>query len=173
MLLISRRRHGQAGTRYLSRGLDDEGNVANFVETEQVLTYGNLLFSHVQVRGSVPLFWQQRGLQAHTSIKRGPELTVKAFDKHLSGLVNDYKNVIFINLLQKGRSYENELTTALEVLFNMCVPKQVKLTNYDFHTETKGDKFYLIDNLIVKVEDKLVKDFGYYCEERETGRILI
>jgi hypothetical protein len=54
----------------------------------------------------------------------------------------------------------------------MCVPKQVKLTNYDFHTETKGDKFYLIDNLIVKVEDKLVKDFGYYCEERETGRIL-
>jgi SacI homology domain len=23
-----------AGTRYLSRGLDDEGNVANFVETE-------------------------------------------------------------------------------------------------------------------------------------------
>jgi len=34
MILISRRRHGQAGTRYLSRGLDDEGNVANFVETE-------------------------------------------------------------------------------------------------------------------------------------------
>lgn len=54
----------------------------------------------------------------------------------------------------------------------MCNPKQVKLTNYDFHTETKGDKFHLIQNLIVKVEDKLVKDFGYYCEEKQTGRIL-
>jgi hypothetical protein len=57
MILISRRRHGQAGTRYLSRGLDDEGNVANFVETEQIIIYGGLVFSHVQVRGSVPLFW--------------------------------------------------------------------------------------------------------------------
>lgn len=118
------------------------------------------------------MFWQQRGLQAHTSIKRGAELTVKAFDRHLSGLVNDYKSVIFINLLQKGRSYENDLTTALEAQFNICQPKQVKLTNYDFHTETKGDKFYLIDNLIVKVEEKLVKDFGYYCELRDTGKIL-
>lgn len=57
MLLISRRRHGMAGTRYLARGLDDEGNVANFVETEQILVYRELIFSHVQIRGSVPLFW--------------------------------------------------------------------------------------------------------------------
>ena len=34
MMLLSRRRHSMAGTRYLSRGIDDEGNVANFVETE-------------------------------------------------------------------------------------------------------------------------------------------
>ena len=47
MVLISRRRHGQAGTRYLSRGLDDDGNVANFVETEQILMYRDLTFSHV------------------------------------------------------------------------------------------------------------------------------
>jgi len=146
--------------------------VANFVETEQILMYRDLVFSHVQIRGSVPLFWQQRGLQAHTSIKRGAELTAKAFDKHLSGLVSDFKNVIFINLLQKGRSYENDLTLALEEQFLMCNPKQVKLIDYDFHTETKGDKFHLIQNLIVKVEDKLVKDFGYYCEEKQSGRIL-
>jgi hypothetical protein len=70
ILLISRRRYAMSGTRYNARGLDDEGNVANFVETEQVLCYRNHVFSFVQVRGSVPLFWQQKGLQAHTSIKR-------------------------------------------------------------------------------------------------------
>ena len=39
VMVISRRRHAMAGTRYLSRGLDDEGHVANFVETETILTY--------------------------------------------------------------------------------------------------------------------------------------
>ena len=34
LILISRRRHDMAGTRYNARGLDDEGNVANFVESE-------------------------------------------------------------------------------------------------------------------------------------------
>jgi hypothetical protein len=27
------------GTRFNSRGLDDDGNVANFVESEQIITY--------------------------------------------------------------------------------------------------------------------------------------
>jgi hypothetical protein len=58
MMLISRRRHGMAGTRYLSRGLDDDGNVANFVETEQLLIFRDQIYSFVQIRGSVPLFWQ-------------------------------------------------------------------------------------------------------------------
>jgi hypothetical protein len=36
MALISRRSRHRAGTRYLRRGVDDCGNVANFVETEMV-----------------------------------------------------------------------------------------------------------------------------------------
>lgn len=34
LVLISRRRYAMAGTRFNARGLDDEGNVANFVESE-------------------------------------------------------------------------------------------------------------------------------------------
>lgn len=146
ILLISRRRHGMAGTRYNARGLDDEGNVANYVETEQILSYRNQIYSFVQIRGSVPLFWQQKGIQAHTSIKRDNELTAQAFDKHLSDMVNDYRLVIFINLLQKARSYEYMLTQALEQLFQMSQPKCVKYTYYDFHTETKGDVSLQLSN---------------------------
>jgi hypothetical protein len=36
MCLISRRSRFRLGTRFKKRGVDDEGNVANFVETEQV-----------------------------------------------------------------------------------------------------------------------------------------
>lgn len=36
--LIARRSRLYAGTRYLKRGVDDEGNVANEVETEQIVS---------------------------------------------------------------------------------------------------------------------------------------
>ena len=59
LTLISRRSTARAGPRFYSRGIDELGNVSNFVETEMILRYNNeaTLFSHVQVRGSVPLFW--------------------------------------------------------------------------------------------------------------------
>lgn len=55
--IISRRSSLKAGTRYYSRGIDDEGNVANFTETEQIIFYDDYTFSHVQIRGSVPAFF--------------------------------------------------------------------------------------------------------------------
>lgn len=39
VMLISRRRHAMAGTRFISRGIDDNSNVANFVESEIIITY--------------------------------------------------------------------------------------------------------------------------------------
>ena len=61
-ILISRRSCKRAGTRFYTRGIDDEGEVANYVETEQLIYAGPDVVSHVQVRGSVPLFWEQRGI---------------------------------------------------------------------------------------------------------------
>lgn len=70
LCLISRRSRYRAGTRYFRRGIDHEGHVANFNETEQILLVeeqaAGLIsnvenFTHklsfVQVRGSVPVFW--------------------------------------------------------------------------------------------------------------------
>lgn len=67
---MSRRSRYRAGTRYFRRGIDHEGHVANFVETEQVLLVDQLnpdgsgdeaitQLSFVQVRGSIPLFWAE------------------------------------------------------------------------------------------------------------------
>jgi phosphatidylinositol 4-phosphatase len=72
--LISRRSRHRAGTRYFKRGIDSEGNVANYNETEQIVVLpgphsdpesnatGNgpvAKLSYVQVRGSVPVFWAE------------------------------------------------------------------------------------------------------------------
>lgn len=68
--LISRRNRFRAGTRYFSRGIDQNGNVSNFNETEQLILLdndsgrggevkGDVRFSYVQTRGSVPVYWAE------------------------------------------------------------------------------------------------------------------
>ena len=74
LCLISRRSRFRAGTRYFRRGIDHEGHVANFNESEQLLLVEGLTtpgahrlssdpfaakLSFVQIRGSVPLFWAE------------------------------------------------------------------------------------------------------------------
>jgi phosphatidylinositol-bisphosphatase len=71
--LISRLSCERAGTRFNVRGVNDDGAVANFVETEQIvlLPRQNNYSSFVIIRGSIPLFWHQPRFQVttKTSIK--------------------------------------------------------------------------------------------------------
>ncbi len=49
LTLISRRSIRRAGVRYVKRGIDDNGDVANFVETEQIISMFGHNLSFVQV----------------------------------------------------------------------------------------------------------------------------
>ena len=60
--VISRLSSERAGTRFQVRGVDDNGHVANFAESEQAIFMGEEVTSFVQIRGSVPLFWEQPGV---------------------------------------------------------------------------------------------------------------
>lgn len=55
--LISRLGWKRAGTRFNTRGVDDDGNTANFVETETVFSTEQHCVSYVQVRGSIPCMY--------------------------------------------------------------------------------------------------------------------
>ncbi|XP_058756818.1 phosphoinositide phosphatase SAC3-like isoform X2 [Vicia villosa] len=65
LTLIARRSRHYAGTRYLRRGVNDKGRVANDVETEQIVFedvpegFPIQISSIIQNRGSIPLFWSQ------------------------------------------------------------------------------------------------------------------
>eukprot|EP00884_Botryococcus_braunii_P005975 jgi/Botrbrau1/15379/Bobra.43_2s0010.1 len=63
--LVARRSKFFAGTRYRKRGVNDDGQVANHVEVEQIVSAGfdmhtrfPVVASMVQVRGSIPLYWE-------------------------------------------------------------------------------------------------------------------
>jgi hypothetical protein len=50
LTLIARRSSERIGTRMWRRGADKAGNVANFVETEQLVLVANHVASYIQVR---------------------------------------------------------------------------------------------------------------------------
>lgn len=54
LAIVSRLSCKRAGTRFNTRGVDDDGNVANNVETEILLYSKEYCFSYLLIRGSVP-----------------------------------------------------------------------------------------------------------------------
>ena len=70
--LIARRSRFRTGTRHWRRGIDGQGNVANFVESEQVVEAQNAgdVSAFVQLRGSIPACWSQVRIAMRTHIPR-------------------------------------------------------------------------------------------------------
>ncbi|KAF8631620.1 hypothetical protein AX15_002362 [Amanita polypyramis BW_CC] len=135
LCLISRLGWKRAGTRFNTRGVDDDGNCANFTET--VFSSDQHCVSYAQIRGSVPLFWEQQGLQTfgqRIQITR-PHTSQPAFDRHFMQLMEEYGAVHAINLLG---SKENEalLTSAYDrhiQIARVHYPDDLSITHFDFH----------------------------------------
>ena len=120
IILIARRSRHFAGTRYLKRGLNEEGRVANFVEVEQIV-YSQmskddkpLVSSFVQVRGSVPLFWSQdpSPLIAKPEIVLSTsDVDYKATKRHIADLFQRYSlPLIIFNLTKETDAREAMLS---------------------------------------------------------------
>ncbi|CAK76155.1 unnamed protein product (macronuclear) [Paramecium tetraurelia] len=172
--LMSRRSSQRAGTRYNARGIDDDGNVANFVETEQIIYYNNHCCSHLQVRGSVPIFWSQRGWLIETKIMRSAELTKRAFKKHFASLFEDYSRVICLNLMAKKKKDEQMVTQGFEeqIKANSTeLNENIKYEWFDFHHECKNNDFSLSNPLIRKLMDH-IQNFGFFLVELKTKKVV-
>ena len=74
-ILISRRSTKRYGTRCNHRGIDLKGDTANFVETESVILFKNFLISHISIRGSAPVLWEQKGIKGKIRLFCGEELS--------------------------------------------------------------------------------------------------
>ncbi|GAA6027088.1 hypothetical protein JCM8097_006101 [Rhodosporidiobolus ruineniae] len=105
LTVLSRRGWARAGTRFKKRGIDDEGAgaVGNFAETETILQVGEKIIAHVQIRGSVPLKWQEhphwRGpINLHID-KPLIAASLQPFLLHIRSLLRSYSQVHVLSLL--------------------------------------------------------------------------
>ncbi|KAI9816043.1 MAG: hypothetical protein M1827_002035 [Pycnora praestabilis] len=164
-VLISRRSRHRAGTRYFSRGMDEQGNVSNFNETEQMVILndktGRLggfagggamqngeiggndgrevqVMSYVQTRGSVPVFWAEINTLHYTPKLqiRGVETAVEAAKNHFDSQIKVYGDNYLVNLVnQKGR--EERVKKAYEQMIKLLVSSPSEASQGDHMTDEK------------------------------------
>ncbi|KAG8583391.1 hypothetical protein GDO81_008392 [Engystomops pustulosus] len=165
--LISRISCVRAGARFHIRGVDDDGHVSNFVETEQTIYVDDDVSSFVQIRGSVPLFWEQPGLQVgshHLKITRGLEANAPAFDRHMMLLKEQYGKQVIVNLL-RSKGGEEVLSRAFKkLLWASLHAEDVPMINFDYHQLVKGGKIEKLEHLL-KPQLKLnIEEFGVFTK---------
>lgn len=184
LTIISRQSSRRAGTRFNSRGIDDDGHVANFVETETILWIPpDIVFSYVQVRGSVPIFWEQASGflpgQQKIEITRSVEATKHAFDKHFRSLELDYGAIHVVNLLSELKPGEISLTARFrDHLKNSPLNKHssdhtlLQVTEFDFHAEARGPLGYGASAQIRQEIFHSLQGFAYF-QSGETGPVAL
>ncbi|CAG4985838.1 unnamed protein product [Colias eurytheme] len=163
LTLIARRSNRYAGTRFLKRGANMHGDVANEVETEQIVhdsmisSFSNGRFSSfVQMRGSIPSFWSQD----ISKMVPKPAIAIDRSDpyaqipaKHFNNLMQRYGSPIMILNLVKKREKKKHESLLTEVISNA-----VKYLNQFLPPEHAIQYFHLDMARINKGADAKVLD---------------
>ena len=165
--ILSRRSTKRAGTRFYRRGCDYNGNVANFVETEQVVEHKDTLSSFVQIRGSMPFFWQQT-----PTLQYLPKPVIcyhleheEPFNAHLGKLIQNYGAQVLINLVNHKKS-EGLLQEKFKQLHKTSpLTNHVDYEAFDFHAECSGLRFDRLHLLLGKLRQRLTH-FGSFFQTR-------
>ncbi|KAJ4966904.1 hypothetical protein NE237_018753 [Protea cynaroides] len=155
VVLVSRRSRHFAGTRYLKRGVNDLGRVANDVETEQIVldeeagSCKGKMSSVLQMRGSIPLFWSQDG----SRFRPKPDIILQRYDPtyeatklHFEDLASRYGNpIIILNLIKtvekrpREMMLRREFANAVGYLNQILLEENhLKFIHWDYHKFAKS-----------------------------------
>ncbi|KAI5861633.1 SacI homology domain-containing protein [Durotheca rogersii] len=185
--IIARRSRYFAGARFLKRGANDLGYVANDVETEQIVSEaqttsfhsaGPKLFvnsqftSYVQHRGSIPLHWTQD----NTGVTPKPPIELNLFDPfytaaalHFDNLFERYGSPVYVLNLIKARERTpreskllHEYTNAIDYL-NQFLPDGHKIIHkaWDMSRAAKSKDQDVIGTL-ENIAESVVTATGFF-----------
>eukprot|EP00210_Caulerpa_lentillifera_P008438 g8050.t1 len=189
LTLISRRSRRFAGTRYLKRGINQQGWVANEVETEQIISLHHRrqsgipsLSSMVQLRGSIPLFWGQ----GTSALNPRPDIVLYNMDplyaataKHFEDLFDRYGGpVVVLNLVKSVESHpretilRREFAKALVFLNQHVFQDQIVHLPIDFKQKMHKTSNLFFKEIEPKVKSSL-KQTGFCVVQSINGRTAL
>ncbi|KAG0083325.1 inositol polyphosphate 5-phosphatase [Podila epicladia] len=145
--------------------------------TETILSNPEWCFAYKQIRGSVPVFWEQQGLQLAShkiQLSRGAEATKPAVRRHFEELVNKYEEVHIIDLL--GTKDQGEMTLSQEYknqVQSIGPPllDHLHMTRFDYHTQVKGGNYDQLQSLLQHVKRDSEK-YGYFYHDLISNTII-
>ncbi|KAI4344657.1 hypothetical protein L6164_011856 [Bauhinia variegata] len=187
LTLIARRSRHYAGTRYLRRGVNESGRVANDVETEQIVFedvpegFPVQISSVVQNRGSIPLFWSQE--TSRLNIKPDIKLSKKdqnyqATRLHFENLVKRYGNpIIILNLIKthekKPREsiLRSEFANAIHFINkDLSKENRLRFLHWDLHKHFRSKATNVLILLGKVAAYALTLTGFFYCQGAPTLR---
>eukprot|EP01114_Cavostelium_apophysatum_P020199 TRINITY_DN6706_c0_g1_i1.p1 TRINITY_DN6706_c0_g1~~TRINITY_DN6706_c0_g1_i1.p1 ORF type:complete len:811 (-),score=116.42 TRINITY_DN6706_c0_g1_i1:131-2563(-) len=185
--LIARRSRFFAGTRYLKRGVNEQGNVANHVETEQIVVRYDApmtltpdsklcsishITSFVHIRGSIPLYWAQDN---SVLTPRAPIL-VQRRDPFYSSTIVHFEHlfkrygspIVVVNLVKAEEKRPREMilgkefSSAIEFL-NSLLPSESKIEyiTFDLHKAHKSKHENMIERMEA-IANEGIKMTGFF-----------
>ena len=168
LVLVTRRSRFRAGTRYFTRGIDEQGHVSNYNETEQIILLNDnttglggfaggggmqngkvgggkevQTMSYVQTRGSVPVYWAEVNTLHYTPklVVRGVDSALLAAKAHFDEQIRLYGDNYLVNLVnQKGR--EKQVKEAYEAMVKLLVSSSSETPAQD---DITNEKFRVVE----------------------------
>jgi len=185
--IIGRRSRFFAGARFLKRGVNDKGYVANDVETEQIVSeklttsfhapgprlYSNPSYtSYLHHRGSIPLYWTQD----NSGVTPKPAIDLHLQDPffqpaalHFDNLFERYGCPVYVlNLIKARERIPRESKLLVEYqkcldFLNQSLPEDKKITykTFDMSRESKTRDGDVIGSLEIIAKD-IVAHTGFF-----------
>ena len=176
LFLFSRRSCRRQGTRFNVRGIEDNGDVANFVETEQVVVQENgTVSSFVQIRGSIPLIWSQPPTMKYTpkvAIGASEAQTQTLFKKHFSEQFRYYGDIVAVNLIDQkgdqlslGRQYKKHADNMSD--------DRLSYVWFDFHKECAKMQWQNLSKLMTQVQYKVDSMDQFIASPASDNKMLL
>ncbi|KAF2747756.1 polyphosphoinositide phosphatase-like protein Fig4 [Sporormia fimetaria CBS 119925] len=185
--VIARRSRFFAGARFLKRGTNDLGYVANDVETEQIVSDAlNTSFhapgprlhtspnytSYVQHRGSIPLYWTQD----NTGVTPKPDIDLNLVDPfyspaalHFDNLFERYGSPLYVlNLVKSRERIPRESKLLFEYqngidYLNQSLPQNDKIIYEAFDmsraSKTRGQD---VIGTLEQIAEKVIRVTGFF-----------
>ncbi|KAJ0979359.1 hypothetical protein J5N97_014833 [Dioscorea zingiberensis] len=168
--LLSRRCNRRLGTRMWRRGANLEGDTANFIETEQLLEFEGFKSSFLQIRGSIPLLWEQI-----VDLSYKPQLNITnhedtpmVVERHFHDLAQRYGEIMAVDLTDKHGD-EGKLSSAFAA--EMDKLPHVRYVSFDFHHYCGKGNFDNLQLLYDQISEDVEKQ-GYFLINSEGGILL-
>ncbi|KAJ3063072.1 phosphatidylinositol-3,5-bisphosphate 5-phosphatase, partial [Podochytrium sp. JEL0797] len=193
LTLIARRSRFFAGARFLKRGVNDEGYVANEVETEQIVhdakttlfefpdcRHGDnpAFTSFLQHRGSIPLYWSQDTSQ----LTPKPPIELNYVDPYFSATALHFSNLfsryghplIILNLIKSKEKTPREGLLLPEfreavTYLNAHLPKDMKMQyiEWDMARANKSDDPQEVVAILGSIAEEGLGVTGFFHAGRE------